>query len=244
MTYFSTDQAAVRYARFRPKVHDVVREWLAGFIDLPVPRALDVACGTGDSTQALIPIVDDVIGIDQSNDMLAQARAQNLTVHCLPYQQASSLGRFQLITTCMAFHWFDRDEAIEAYKQASEPGALWLNYNFAFAGSEHCEAFNRWFEQTYLTMFPTPKRNPPMAAIDQDAELEKLSEGEGELPIRLSRDALVGYLTTQSNIEAAVVAGQTYEQIESTLHQAFAEMPMDEHFRYRFHYELYRYQPC
>ena len=236
MTYFSTAQAAARYAQFRPKVHDIVRDWLAGFTDLPVPRALDIACGTGDSTQALIPIADEVIGIDQSNDMLALARARNLTVHCLPYQQAATLGRFQLLTTCMAFHWFDRDEAIQAYKQASEPGALWLNYNFAFAGSEHNVPFNQWFEQTYLTMFPTPKRHPQMAAIDQDPELTKLSEGEGLLPIHLNRDALVGYLTTQSNIEAAVAAGQTYEQVERILHQAFAEMPLDEDYRYRFRY--------
>lgn len=243
MSFFSTQAAARRYAQYRPKVHAIVRDWLGAHAALPVGRALDVACGTGDSTQALLPLATEVVGIDQSSDMLAQAKAKQLDVHCLPYQQASTLGRFHLITTAMAFHWFDRNEAIRAYKNASEPGALWLNYNFAFGGSAHSDEFNRWFSTTYLQTYPSPKRNAVMSSIRDDRQLESVATWEGSLPIRMTQDALVGYLTTQSNIEAAVAKGTSYEDIERTLHRALSAMNIGEAYLYNYQYEIYRNQP-
>ena len=43
-------------------------------IELPLPLALDVACGTGHSSAILLSIAERVMGIDISFNMLAQAR--------------------------------------------------------------------------------------------------------------------------------------------------------------------------
>lgn len=242
MTFFAQPEAAKRYARYRPKVHSVIASWL---LDAGTPatfdRALDIACGTGDSCQPLTEFCQEVIGIDQSDAMLAKAREKSLTVYPLPYQQAHTLGAFDLITTCMAFHWFDRAEAIASYKKASRPGACWLIYNFSFGGSATDEVFNHWFTTDYLQQYPTPPRQAPLSGVINDPEVELLSKEQGQLPLTLSQVELIGYLTTQSNIEAQVQNGQDYETIEALLNRQLSELALNNHYLYNFQYEIYRY---
>lgn len=73
MSYFSLEEAARRYKLYRPKVHEIVNSWLS---DASLPpkfdHALDLACGTGDSTLPLLEISDRVVAIDQSEVMLSQ----------------------------------------------------------------------------------------------------------------------------------------------------------------------------
>ena len=242
MAYFSLAEAAQRYEQYRPRVHEVIKSWLA---DADIPRhfatALDVACGTGHSTLPLLTICDSVSGIDLSQEMLAKALEKELTVAQLPYQQAHTLGQFDLITTCMAFHWFDGTEAILAYKKASKPGAIWLIYNFSFAGSVEADDFNHWFTQDYLSRYPSPARNNSVARLSDDPSISLVAAVTGILPIQLSRTELVGYLTTQSNVEAQILNGMSYQQVEEDLHRAIDKFRLSDNFNYRFSYEIYRY---
>ena len=67
MQYFRLEEAARRYAVFRPKVHDIVLDWLSDCrADGPFHKAIDIACGTGDSTVPLARIANEVVGIDSS----------------------------------------------------------------------------------------------------------------------------------------------------------------------------------
>src|SRR5687768_2876132 len=77
MNYFAHQTAAERYARSRPYFHPLVIGNIKDFLQLEVPvnLALDVACGTGQSTVALKEIAKQVIATDVSEEMLAQAPA-------------------------------------------------------------------------------------------------------------------------------------------------------------------------
>ena len=92
-------------------------------------NAIDIACGTGDSTLPLLRIAEDVIGIDSSEAMLRYAKHKGLTVKRASYEDLTENGEYDLVSTCMAFHWFDRTKAIETYKQISAREAIWIIYN-------------------------------------------------------------------------------------------------------------------
>ena len=75
VNYFDSHEAAARYAGSRPQSHGRVLEILRRILgaNLPMARALDVGCGTGHSTVALLPMAGAVVGLDASPFMLAQA---------------------------------------------------------------------------------------------------------------------------------------------------------------------------
>ena len=108
--YFGPGIDAGRYSRARPHVHAAAIEKLRTFArtGMPFSRALDVGCGTGQSTVALTAIADLVIGVDPSADMLAHA-IRHAKVN---YRQASAEeipfpdGQYDIITAAQAFHWF------------------------------------------------------------------------------------------------------------------------------------------
>lgn len=72
MNYFTQSTAAERYSKARPNFHPStikrIKEYL--LIENKVDSALDIACGTGLSTQALLSIATHVYGTDNSKVML------------------------------------------------------------------------------------------------------------------------------------------------------------------------------
>lgn len=243
-TYFTTEEGARRYDLYRPKVQDIVLTWLAG---APVPKrfssALDVACGTGDSTLPLLRISGDVLGIDRSPAMLGHARKKGLKVEEKGFEDLSEVGAFDLITTCMAFHWFDPEKAVQVYKRVSRPGAVWVIYNFAFAGHLHNASLNAWFQDVHLREYPTPARNKASNTIPAgDPSLRILREEKGFLPVEFSAETLVGYLTTQSNVEEVVKSGKSFAEVEADLFAGLKKFDLAGPFKYSFTYGIYSFE--
>src|SRR5580692_7116943 len=74
--YFSHASAAERYAQFRPYFHPLAIEHLVRFTGcVRFANALDVACGTGQSTRALAEVAEKVVAVDNSPAMQALAPA-------------------------------------------------------------------------------------------------------------------------------------------------------------------------
>lgn len=242
MPYFTLDEAATRYDLYRPKVHNVIKEWFkdAGLTG-NFENIIDIACGTGDSTVPLLDIGNNIVGIDQSESMLSKAKEKGLNVKLMGYEDAHDLGQFDLITTCMAFHWFDFDEALKAYKHASADGAIWLIYNFSFGGSAQSAEFDEWFMNAYLKEFPSPPRNKQTAGFDGVPDVKQLASDKGQIPITLSRESLIKYLTTQSNVEAMVMDGMSYEEVEAKLNGMLAGIEFGPDFLYNFTYDIYQF---
>ncbi|MBI1346853.1 methyltransferase domain-containing protein [bacterium] len=218
LQYFTAAEAACRYDRYRPKVHRVLLDWLATVVPgRRFTRALDVACGTGDSTVPLMEIANQVTGIDTSAEMLRFAAAKGLAVQQRSYQELPT-GPFDLISVCMAWHWFDRDLAISELRRVSAPSAIWLISNFAFAGRPGDTTFQRWLKEWYLCEFPSPPRKPTTFWVTPaDQGLAELAHQSITLPLTFSREDLIGYLTTQSNVEARIQAGLSYTDAEQMI---------------------------
>jgi SAM-dependent methyltransferase len=241
--YFTEADAGERYASYRPKVHHVALQWLEQVIPgKRFQRAIDVACGTGDSTVPLKQVADQVVGIDSSDEMINAARQRGLNVHRADYTDLASYGHFDLISTCMAFHWFDAESAISSYKSASKQGAVWLIYNFAFGGHSTSDEFNQWFLQDYLKKYPSPPRGRSSnVSTDADPNLQLLAKDKGWLPVEFSKDGLFGYFSTQSNIEHQLREGITLEELREPIMRQLAKVDTSGSFKYVYTYEILRY---
>lgn len=243
MSYFSGQEAARRYDRYRPKVHTILLDWMERH--LPGRRfghALDIACGSGDSMQPLRHLAEHVDGIDLSVAMLERARDKGLRVRCCSYRELPEAS-YDLLTTGMAFHWFDPVDAVAAYKRASADEAVWLVYNFHLVGNRGEAALHDWLQGPYLMRFPSPRRGraefvpPPM-----DSEISLVGQGNGTLPVRFTREALIGYLTTQSNVEALARAAGGYREVERILDTEMPAFDAASDFAYAYTYSIVQFR--
>lgn len=219
MNFFSSKSAAERYTAGRPRFHPLVVEQIRTFLsqDLPVTRAIDVGCGTGLSTVALKKIAKEVVGVDMSLEMIALAekgeRIEYLVADGvrLPLIEA----RFDLMTLSSAFHWLDRREFLkEAGRVLRSPGWLIVYDNYFSGQMEEEPAFQTWYRESHLKRYPPPPR-AALSFTEEDSGNEGFHlAGREQYQNRISFSiaGLIDYLTTHSNVIAAVECGG--EEIE------------------------------
>jgi SAM-dependent methyltransferase len=204
-----------RYAGARLYFHPLVMKQIVSATGVErFGRALDVACGTGQSSRALVEIANRVDAIDVSAEMLAEAiitphegiRYELAAAERLPFQDAA----IDLITVGLAFHWFDQAGFLREARRVLAPSGWLVIYSDGFMG-EMAEdaAFREWAWEIYPKKFPTP----PRRSVGVSQELVKPSgfEVRGNEPFRhderMSADELSAYLLTQTNVIAAVESG-------------------------------------
>jgi SAM-dependent methyltransferase len=169
--------------------------------------ALDVGCGTGLSSVALLDLADMVVGCDVDRHMLAaaprhggvfyvQARAETL-----PFDKAS----FDAVTVASSVHWFEQKLFWAEAQRVLHPGGWLALYDHGFVGKmDGSDAFSTWTTEVYLRRYPTPPRN---REVEVSVPLLKVEEESYEEWIPPTRTQLVDYLMTQSNTLVATLAG-------------------------------------
>jgi SAM-dependent methyltransferase len=176
-------------------------------------RALDVGCGTGHSAIALLEVADEIVGVDSSGEMLAQAirheqvRYVQAQAEQLPFSNAS----FGLLTVGLAFHWFDRRAFMPEARRVLRPGGWLALYNDWFEGrmtgnDEH----EKWYRDRYLVRYPSPPRNN-QPVLDSDARAWGFAPSGVDQFVheeKFTPDQVVNYLLTQTNVIGAVETGK------------------------------------
>jgi ubiquinone/menaquinone biosynthesis C-methylase UbiE len=235
MNYFAYQSAAKRYASFRPYFHPFVIEKIKTFLRLqdPVLRALDIACGTGQSSLALTAIASEIIGLESSQAMLEQA-VQNEHIHYL-LATAENIplptSAFDIITVANAFHWFDRTRFLTEAARVLHPNGWLIIYTNGFQSRmQGNPAFRLWSEEIYLTRYPIPPRNnQPLASTTiQTYGFHCTGNEKYTNEVMFSPQELANYLMTQSNVIAAVEQGtESAENVyEWLLHELIPLFPM------------------
>jgi SAM-dependent methyltransferase len=99
----------------------------------PQHRILDLGCAPGPLARNFAPLVREVVAIDPSPEMLAEARAlagQAANIRFVAgssYDLDPAMGRFHLVVMGRSFHWMDRIDTLKRLDGMIEPaGAVAL----------------------------------------------------------------------------------------------------------------------
>lgn len=231
MNYFNPKTAAERYAKGRPDFHSNTIKHIKKFLHLEEKfgNALDIACGTGLSTQALLEIATNVYGTDTSQEMLNVALEPGKIHYSLApaERQPFTDNGFDLITVSSGVHWFNINQFLaEANRLLKTKSWLVLYENHFIAEMVGKEHFTHWFADVYLKKFPSPPRNNAYPWTNEQLTPKNfnfVTEEKFKNAITFNKKQLALYFTTQSNIIAAVEANQTtYGQVEEWLYQELA----------------------
>ena len=228
MNYFNTKAAAARYSKGRPDFHGNTIKHIQDFLRLEtkLDRALDIACGTGLSTKALLEIATNVDGSDISQDMLNFAcKTGGIKYTIAPAEeQPFPDNSFDLITVSSGIHWFDIDKfLIEACRLLKSKSWLILYENYFNSEMVDNAAFKTWFASIYLKKYPSPPRNNKYQWTKNNLNSKNLDfvfEKTFQNSIAFNKKDLALYFTTQSNIISAVEKGDTtYQDAEHWLEE-------------------------
>ena len=215
---FVASNTAEVYAQGRPYFHPLVIEKVKGKLELntPVKLAVDVACGTGLSTQALLAVAECIVATDISAAMLLQAPKDarityfQASAESLPLADSSA----DLFTVSSAFHWFERGAFLQEARRVLRPGGWLVVYENFFGGQQHPNAgFTAWLDR-YYELHPSPHRDrTPFTDEDaQNAGFTFLARETYENTWSFNLADFVAYLTSQSNAVAASSSGRYLAQ--------------------------------
>jgi SAM-dependent methyltransferase len=232
--YFTSAEVAARYTEVRPFFHDEAVERLRKFAGVArFQRALDVGCGTGQSSIALAAVADQVAAIDPSEGMLKHASLRPNIAYQLGVAERLDFGagEFDLVSAGSALHWFDQDRFFAQCQKVLAPAGLLAVYNDHFtAHMQDVAACKPWMRTRFAKRFPPPRRG--MRDIDE----RKAAEGGFTVAHRssfshlvpFSREEFIAYLLTRSNTLDAIQCGEeTQASIADWLRRELAPIVPD-----------------
>ena len=132
---FATPEGARRYHQGRPFHHPRALDKIFEVVGLDnVPIALDVACGTGLSTIALVDHAQLVIGIDPVEAMLRVPPHRVSAVYvCAAAEHVPVPSRsVDVATVSSGIHWFHQDAFFTEMAQVLRPGGWLAIYDHFF----------------------------------------------------------------------------------------------------------------
>ena len=208
---YDSERLATAYAFDRPSVHDqFVR---AAGLSQRAERALDVGCGAGRSTAALVPLASHVVGLEPVPAMLAHRhtvapRAGFVIAGAerLPFADDS----FDLVAAAGSLNYADLPSAFGEVARVLTPDGTFLLYDFSpprrsVSGGD----LERWFA-SFEQRFPWPSgwepidvRELPLAGYG----LRLLTYADVEARLTMTFDAYLRYMLSETNAEHAIATG-------------------------------------
>jgi ubiquinone/menaquinone biosynthesis C-methylase UbiE len=219
MNFFVHKSVAERYAKYRPHFHPLVIEKIRAHLNIqrPMSFALDVGCGTGQSTVVLKEIADLVVGADISAEMLGFAEKNSgiQYIQAAAEKLAIKGNSSDLLIASLAYHWFDGGQFFAEARRVLKEGAWLIISNNGFSGrmKENPE-FEQWIVWVYEKHYPTPPRNstPITQEFVQQHGFKFVHQEEYQNDMQFTAEELSAYLITQSNVIAATEQGN--EKVE------------------------------
>ena len=93
----------------------------------PGERILDVGCGEGSLTERLAAAGASVVGIDTSDEMVAEARSRGLDARLIDAEQLPFDREFDAVFSNAALHWVrDHDAMLAGVYRALKPGGRFV----------------------------------------------------------------------------------------------------------------------
>ncbi len=204
--YWTEASAVQRYRDARPYFHTevmaLIRERLGLAEGGRLDQGVDIGCGTGQSTVALLELAQRAVGVDSSEQMLKHAERRDRieyrtgSAEQIPVEDDSA----DILTASLAVHWFDLPAFLSEAARVLRPGGWLVAYGNGFSGQMLGNPeFLEWIRGVYNVKYPTPPRPHYDPSVDafEASEFELLWPDEG------------GGSSTGSGRQASSDSGQT-----------------------------------
>jgi SAM-dependent methyltransferase len=234
---FQHDRVAGGYASARPYLHPEVFARVREVVEPTgrFRRALDVGCGTGLSSLALLDLAEEVVGIDAALDMLRHARRADgiryvaSGAEALPFRE----GRFDLVLACGSMDWVDRPRFMPRAAKLLESGGWLVSLDFGDTGrSPEIPGLARWYDEAFLRAYPRPAAGDPMITAGEAERHGFTSPTHRDFASDCSFTAprYAAFLMTESSVVAAIEYGrktapEVRAWLESELEPIFGREP-------------------
>lgn len=168
--------------------------------------ALDVGCGTGQSSVALANWSDKVVAIDSSQSMLDHAQPHSKVLYQLadaenmPFPENS----FDLIFVASSFHWFEKRKFLNQVKKVLRRSGKFLIYD-----SYVHEGLSTDFHREFSERFPRPFQDVKLVQAELDFfDLKFVKLHSFLFPSDYQMSDIVKYFYNLSNVSAAIENGE------------------------------------
>ncbi|XP_072337758.1 putative methyltransferase DDB_G0268948 [Scyliorhinus torazame] len=147
---FEEKKHAAMYRKYRlpsaSEVHKSIFDYLEKKKGKPFTLAVDIGCGSGQSTRGLAPYFEKVVGIDVSEAQIEEAKKvdgpDNVSYRLgLAEELEFEDGSVDLVTAGTAAHWFDMEKFMKEAERILKPkGCVALyGYNYpSLLGYDNC----------------------------------------------------------------------------------------------------------
>ena len=214
MNIFDHRRIAEGYANDRPSYHCTIMEKVRKELRMlkNFEYGLDVGCGSGSSTSALRNMCNNVIGIEESTEMLRVAKLEHVQedisfMKCKAEQAFFRDDLFDIVTASGSINWIDPYTFLPLMKKQIKRDGWLVIYDHYFTGRlADSESFSEWYNGKYLMRFPKPPRNeqPWDDGLIRPYGFCGLKQEEYSHSVIMNRQEFIAFIVTQSNVISAV----------------------------------------
>lgn len=231
---------AAEYDEFRPAPPAVLAELLITLARASRPGlVVDLGCGTGLSTRYWAGKAEQVIGIDPTESMRAQAAAA--TFPNVSYQPGFSHDTglpdacADIVTCSQALHWMDPLPTFQEARRILRPGGVFAAYDYDWPPATGFWEADSAFENCPRQGRELEKRHGVSATVrqwDKESHLTRMRESGVFRYVQEmvahhdepgNADRFVGVLCSQGWVRSLMKIGLTEEEIGITEVRAVAE---------------------
>ncbi|KAH9507378.1 hypothetical protein Btru_057954 [Bulinus truncatus] len=202
--FYRGQKLARTYAAYRPHYPVEVFDKIASYHDELLTNvrglAVDVCCGTGNSTLPLVKLFNEVVAVDVSEDQIATLprHIPNLTSHvCLAEDMRMiKSGTVDLVTIATGLHWVNIRKFLKEAQRVLKPGGTFAAYTWVVDKLDNEEA-NRFYREAF-GIFKDYYTSKPIIAVEKyqsvDFPFKDLRRYDIEMREEMTIDQFTGCL--------------------------------------------------
>ena len=213
---FKTADISEAYVKFRPvypqSVANIIVDYMKSKGSLAFDFAVDVGCGSGQSTFLLYDYFTKIVGLDISETQIQQAKLKSGEdkstesevkfivgdAHNLPFESSS----VDLITCAMAWHWLDAEKFYDEAKRVLKPGGCLAIYGHGVVVKDN-ERIKNTFDLFHDALIPTDSLGEENMHVLNNYEGVEIPFSQTQridfsVPQKSSIDQLLGFLSSVS----------------------------------------------